>query len=488
MISDLVTGPFMNGMAQYGVRRGSVSSPIVIDDPNPPSTIVFYDTQNNLVDQITKKLISWIQAGLVPPPPSQALNQMYLIIPPSETTPETYNGAGDPIGNGIQGWHNEGGSNPGPPPTYYWAIVKTNDCGPPSAGLTFVNNFSQKVAHELAEQFVDRNGTFKEVGDPCLNAPETYRGWQIQKYWSDWDNGCINGDQPPPMPTSFQTVDNYQHIFVLGTNGNLWLEQPPFGTAPPKRTLVDTTVFTFQALSDQTVLVLGTDGNLWLEQAPFGKVPPARVQIDATVQAFQALDAQNVLVLGIDGKLWLEQAPFGKVPPARVQVDATVKQFRAVNEDYIFVLGNDGKLWLEHGPFGTVPPSRQQVDASVRAFASLGVYAFLWVLGTDGNLWLELSPFGKVPPARQLIDSGVLAFQPLDLNDVVVLRTDGTLWLEQGSSGTPTRHQIDANVMEFAATDIGNVLVLGSDGKLWWETAPFGTVPPARKLVDATVA
>jgi hypothetical protein len=124
----------------------------------------------------------------------------------------------------------------------------------------------------------------------------------------------------------------------------------------------------------------------------------------------------------------------------------------------------------------------------VRAFAALGVYAFLWVLGTDGNLWLERSPFGKVPPARVLIDSNVLAFQPLDLNDVVVLRDDGTLWLEQGSSGTPTRTQIDANVMEFAATDTQNMLVLGGDGKLWWEQGPFGTLPPARKLVDTIVA
>jgi len=84
----------------------------------------------------------------------------------------------------------------------------------------------------------------------------------------------------------------------------------------------------------------------------------------------------------------------------------------------------------------------------------------------------------------------VLAFQPLDINDVVVLRTDGTLWLEQGSSATtpPARTQIDANVMEFVATDTGNVLVLGGDGKLWWEQAPFGTVPPARKLIDNTVA
>lgn len=491
LISDLVTGPFMNGLAQYGIRRGSMVAPIIIDDTSPPATITYTDSNNQLVDQITKKLISWIDAGLVPPPPSNSdINQMYLIIPPSETTPQIFNGAGDPIGNGAQGWHNEGVTNPGPPPTFYWAIVKTNDCGPPSSGITFVNNFAQKVAHELAEQFADRNGSFKEIGDPCLNDGETYRGWQIQKYWSDWDNACISGDQPPPMPRSFQTVDGYKHIFVLGTNGNLWLEQAPFGKVPPTRQQVDGNVFTFQTLDVQTVLVLGTDGNLWLEHGPFGKIPPTREQVDGNVQAFQGLDSQTVLVLGTDGKLWLEQAPFGKVPPSRVQVDGNVRAFNAVNDNHIFVLGTDGKLWLEQGPFGKVPPTRQEVGANVRAFQALGVFAFVWVLGTDGNLWLEFSPFGNVPPNRQQIDANVLAFQALDINHAIVLGTDGNLWLEQAPFGkvSPTRQQIDANVMEFLATDTGNVLVLGTDGKLWLEQAPFGKVPPERHLVDATVA
>ena len=468
MLLDLVGGPFMNGMAQYGVRRGRLQSPVVIDDTNPPSTIVYSDQNNNLVDQITQKLISWISSELIPPPPPSNLDQMYLIIPPTQTTPETFNGPGDPIGNGIQGWHNEGVTNPGPPPTYYWAIVKTNDCGPASAGISFINNFAQKIAHELAEQFVDRNGSFEEIGDaPCLNKSMSYRGWQIQQYWSDWDNACIRGDQPPPMPRSFQTVDNYQTIFVLGTDGKLWLERPPFGAPPPPRVQVDGSVFTFQALSDQSAFVLGTDGNLWLEQGPFGTVPPERFQVDGNVQAFQGIDPQNALVLGNDGKLWQEGGPFGKVPPARVQVDGDVKQFHKIaTTDHAFVLGKDGKLWLEQGPFGNVPPTRQQVDANVRAFAALGVYAWVWVLGTDGKLWLEFAPFGNVPPQRVLLDANVLAFQPLDLNEVVVLRNDGTLWLETGSSGSPARTQIAANVMEFAATDANGVLVLGTDGSL----------------------
>jgi hypothetical protein len=50
------------------------------------------------------------------------------------------------------------------------------------------------------------------------------------------------------MPRSFQTVDAYQHIFVLGTDGNLWLEQAPFGNkVPPARVQIDGNAFTFQA-------------------------------------------------------------------------------------------------------------------------------------------------------------------------------------------------------------------------------------------------
>ena len=77
----------------------------------------------------------------------------------------------------------------------------------------------------------------------------------------------------------------------------------------------------FVEAAQQSAEILGTDGNLWLEQAPFGTVPPKR---DGNVMEFAASDSQNVLVLGADGKLWLERAPFGKVPPARQLVDGTV--------------------------------------------------------------------------------------------------------------------------------------------------------------------
>ena len=497
LISDLVTGPFMNGMAQYGVRRGRLAPTVIIDDKNPPATIVWTDQDDQFVDEITHKLIAWIDAGLVPPPPSSSSsssddNWMYLIIPPSETTPEMYNGAQDPIGNGVQGWHNVGVTNPAGPPIYYWAIVKTNDCGPPSASRTFVNNFAAKVCHELAEQFVDRNGSFKEVGDACVNSGVTYRGWNIQKYWSDWDNGCISGDQPPMMPRSFQTVDGYAHIFVLGADGNLWLERPPFGNAPPLRQQVDANVFTFQALDDGDVIVLGTDGNLWLEHAPFGSLPPRRQQIDGDVKGFQALNAGVVFVLGSDGNLWMETAPFGSaVPPARTQVDGSVKEFLATGQSAAFVLGNDGNLWLAEGPFGTVPPRRQHVDGQVRGFAALPNPASVLVVRDDATLWFETGPFGALSPRDQIAD-GVLVAQFVDPNHALVLGTDATLRLATAPFGSvPAARwpEADGSVMEFWATDVDNILVLGADGKLWWERAPFGaTVPPRRILIDGNVA
>jgi hypothetical protein len=206
MLSDLVTGPFMNGLAQYGVARGQMIDAIIIDDNNPPQKLVYFDTSNKLVDEITKKLISWILAKQVPAPTSDNdINLMYMIIPPPQTTPQTYNRSDDPIGNGVQGWHNEGNTNPPGPPTYYWAIVKTNDVGSSSDITNFTNGIGPKVSHELAEQFSDRNGLFTdtngnnvEIGDGCNNINNfyNYRSWQIEQYFSVWDNTCINGDRP----------------------------------------------------------------------------------------------------------------------------------------------------------------------------------------------------------------------------------------------------------------------------------------------------
>ena len=96
-------------------------------------------------------------------------------------------------------------------------------------------------------------------------------------------------------------------------------------TGYTSRTEVEANAAAFQALSASEVYVLQTDGNLWLESAPFGTIPPpGRSQVDGSVYSFNAIDASDVLVLGTDAKLWWEYGPYTSVPPRRLQVDGNV--------------------------------------------------------------------------------------------------------------------------------------------------------------------
>jgi CubicO group peptidase (beta-lactamase class C family) len=303
--------------------------------------------------------------------------------------------------------------------------------------------------------------------------------------------------QDSNSPRTFQALSDAQ-VFVLGSNGNLWLEQAPFGKIPPNpRFQIDGNVRTFQGLSATEAYVLQTDGKLWLEHAPWapvGKVPPARVQVDGNVQAFIALSNNVVFVLGTDGKLWLEYAPFGNpVPPHRDPVDANVAAFQPVSASEVLVLGSDGKLWVEHAPFvNPVPPKREQVDGNVAGFQWLSAYEVL-VLGTDGKLWMEHSPFGNlIPPRRDPVDANVAAFQAMAGSEVAVLGSDGKLWIEHAPFAyplPPRREQVGGNVQAFQSFSDTEVLALGVDGKLWMEQGPFGSVfTPAPVQVDGNVA
>ena len=266
-----------------------------------------------------------------------------------------------------------------------------------------------------------------------------------------------------PIGLTFQAL-SLVDIFVVGTDGNLWLENAPWGRVPPKRQLIDGTVQAFQTLPPQQedttqLFVRGYDGNLWFEQAPWGKVPPARTLlasnvlsfsleassllvlrvdhtllvstavappfppfqlIDRQVQAFAAATYQGgvlaYVVLGINGDLWIEYGALGEVPPARVQVDRSVQSFQAVNLEYtkkILILGLDGNLWMAEALSGTVPPPRQQVDGNVASFLAYPEAQYVLVLSRQGALWLEQPPFGQVPPARELIATDVVAYQPV---------------------------------------------------------------------------
>jgi hypothetical protein len=90
-------------------------------------------------------------------------------------------------------------------------------------------------------------------------------------------------------------------MFVLGTDGNLWLEAP--GWQQTGRTWVDGNVSAFTPVSAGSLYVLGSDGNLWLESP--GWMQSGRTWVDGNVRGFAAAG---------DGKLSQESHHPGGVP------------------------------------------------------------------------------------------------------------------------------------------------------------------------------
>jgi hypothetical protein len=123
--------------------------------------------------------------------------------------------------------------------------------------------------------------------------------------------------------------------------------------------------------------------------------------------------------------------------------------------------------------------SNKIVPGYLEAFVAVPDPTML-VLGTDGNLWLEHATFGNVPPARQQVDGNVQAFQGLDSQTVLVLGTDRNLWLEHAPFGNvpPARQQVDGNVQAFQAhgqlIEIWNSEMLPADHVDWFakDSAP----------------
>lgn len=167
-----------------------------------------------------------------------------------------------------------------------------------------------------------------------------------------------------------------------------------------------------------------------------------------------------------------------------MQVDSTVKAFDAFNSDSLFILGTDGNLWEAQGPFGNVPPARQLGAENVRAFLGVAGYPLVWALSA-GILFSDSTPFP--PTTFQAIGEHVLAFQPIESGaQGFFLTSDGVLYQWYGGPQQSTL-VVDTDVMEFSATDGGNVLVLKTDGSLWWDQ-PQGLNPTKQTLIDTNVA
>lgn len=200
LVNDLVAGPFMNGLVQYGIGDGSITGTITLDTKQHPAPGTWDANSGDDATQVS----SWVKDGTLTPAPAQdEADLLFLILLPTTTAlTNGTNSDGSPNTN-ICGWHGHqkfNGSSVND--DLFWAVIRT-DKADTSSEQNFVNSVAFCVGHELAEAFTDRDGNgFTasngcEIGDICENqAFFSYRGWSVEQYWSNWDSLCINGDQP----------------------------------------------------------------------------------------------------------------------------------------------------------------------------------------------------------------------------------------------------------------------------------------------------
>jgi hypothetical protein len=237
LVNDLVTGPFMNNLCQYGVGRGSIIGTATFDtgqlDPAPGT-----------IDEsgIKSRLRQWItSASAIPAPAVNEGSLVYFIFPPT-TTELTLNGLkGDVDFCGYHNWdkYNAQSSDD----DLFFGIVSTKAVAAANTNAgAFVRALSPCVGHELAESFTDRDGAGYissectnpdhstqtcEIGDICeqhnfqYQRPGSVQTWNVEQYWSGWDNSCINGNAPVSIKKFLNAISfDYHHLGLrsLGTS------------------------------------------------------------------------------------------------------------------------------------------------------------------------------------------------------------------------------------------------------------------------------
>jgi hypothetical protein len=172
-VQRILSGPWMSGLRQYGVRRCNFGGSMIVTNPGPPGSFQDSDIQDliwNLIDD-----------NKFPEPDDPGGRNLYMVVMP----PGTAYGPG-----GIRGKH----------------LVATDVDLPADvdkAWVGFVVSNSLNVilsafTHELAEMCTDPesdawvvvNGN-QEIGDVCNAVDGTLNGVNVESYWSVADNACL---------------------------------------------------------------------------------------------------------------------------------------------------------------------------------------------------------------------------------------------------------------------------------------------------------
>lgn len=180
-VQDILSGPYMTALKQYGIGRAYFRDALIVNDdpPNPFSTI---DVMNLIWDLIDN--------GSFPEPDDGGGQNLYVVI-----TDSSANYANINVAVGFHGVATD------------YDFPLDNDkawvawVGSKGSFPNALDNITKTFSHELVEAVTDpekdgyqTNGTFNggnEIGDACNNGSGRLNGIAVQTYWSVQNNACL---------------------------------------------------------------------------------------------------------------------------------------------------------------------------------------------------------------------------------------------------------------------------------------------------------
>jgi hypothetical protein len=179
-VQNIISGPYLSGLRQYGIAPSTFGGAIIIDSPGPPLAPRTFN-QTSIEDKVQEL----IDGGRFPEP-DEGGHSLYIVMMP----PNTIYGPG-----GLSGAHSFGTNT----------AIDTDHTWVAWIGNGTLNQMTQTFSHELVEMCTDpehdawtidgQPASENEIGDIC-NKNGTLKGNSVVSYWSMFDNACL-------IPTSY---------------------------------------------------------------------------------------------------------------------------------------------------------------------------------------------------------------------------------------------------------------------------------------------
>jgi hypothetical protein len=201
-VQNLLAGPYMSYLAQYGIGRGSLLGTTFVTGADPPNPFSYSNVGNFIIAQLDNDNL---------PEPDSNWPIAYCVIMPAnvafqgdsrvETVPLPPGTVSRVVGaNSSIIWYDyDLGDVDNDPAHYLWV-----GCSGSAATQANLDYITTVLSHELVEMCSDPNGgdgivqvggssAASQIGDPCTGICDYVRGVKVQSYWAHNLGDPVNG-------------------------------------------------------------------------------------------------------------------------------------------------------------------------------------------------------------------------------------------------------------------------------------------------------